>query len=124
MARMTWLWLIGLLLLGAPALQKAEAEETDQPPQVVTGTLTKLDWATRKGLVTTDLGKPVFFEVTKPHLFETLSVGARVTVEIDGYGRVNKIIDASVAEFPPPSSGETDMGAIQPIGMPTVSLAK
>lgn len=38
--------------------------------QVVTGTLTKLDLTEMKGLVRTDLGKPIFFTVTKPHLFQ------------------------------------------------------
>jgi hypothetical protein len=125
MGRTTWLWLTALVLLfGAPTVDAGTpAEGTAAQSQVVTGTLTKLDWASGKGLVTTDLGKPVFFEVTKPHLFENLSVGARVTVEIDGYGRVNKITDASIAEFLPPSE-ETDMGSIQSVGLPVVGLAK
>jgi hypothetical protein len=103
MARMTAMRsvLVGIVLLSAaPALSgdPSSSEET-LSRTIVTGTLIRLDLTGMTGLVQTDLGKPIFFEVTKPQLFEHLSVGARVTVELDGYGRANKVIDASVTEF-------------------------
>lgn len=125
MTRATPLWLMGLFLLGMPIVHTSSAaEQNELNAQVVTGTLSKLDLPRGKGQVTTDLGKPIFFEVTKPHLFEHLSVGARVTVEIDDDGRANKIIDASMAEFVPPPSGEIDSGSFQPAGVLTVGMVR
>lgn len=117
-------WVIGLLCLFVPPLVHAETASDGgvTQRQVVTGTLTKLDWTSGKGQVTTDLGKPIFFELTKPHLFQTLPVGTRITIEIDAYGRANKVINASVAEFPPPPLEGTDEGPPQPVGDSPVSL--
>lgn len=112
------LWLMGLFLLGMPIVHvsNAAAQNDERAPQVVTGTLMKLDMTGMKGLLKTDLGKPIFFNVTKLHLFERLSVGQRVTVELDSYGRANKVIDASVTEFLSPMPEEPGSQPIQPVG--------
>jgi hypothetical protein len=73
-----------------------------QHADIVTGTLEELDLTRMKGMIKTDLGKPVFFEVTQPQLFKGLSVGERVTIELDDRGRANKVIDASVPELKQP----------------------
>lgn len=92
--------LLGMALLAtAPALNSEPASAETLSREVVTGTLIRLDLTGMTGLMQTDLGRPIFFEVTKPQLFEHLSVGARVTVELDAYGRADKVIDASVTEF-------------------------
>jgi hypothetical protein len=116
--------LIGLVLLWISIVPMAAAMDDGLSSQLVTGTLTKVDITKRIGLVTTDLGVPIFFEVTQPHLLETLSIGARVTVEIDKYGRANKIIDASVVEFLSPSTGESDSPSVQPVGGPLVGMVR
>lgn len=114
---------LGIMLVGLPLVAtgppqaSAQQGNVDRDVQVVTGTLTKLDLDVGKGLVTTDLGKPIFFEVTKPHLFQNLSVGARVTVEIDGEGRANKAIDASIAEFLPVPPEDVGGMPIKPVSM-------
>lgn len=106
MTHMRLAWLMGIALLATgPAWSSGAASGEDKlSGEVVTGTLMKLDLTARTGLVQTDLGRPIFFEVTKPQLFEHLSIGGRVTLELDSQGAANKIIDASIAEFllPPP----------------------
>lgn len=78
-----------------------------QPPTEhrITGTLSNLDLSAGKGIVMTDLGKPIFFLVTRPDLFAHLSIGDRVTVQLDEEGRAVKVIEASPAEMhePPPT---------------------
>ncbi len=113
--RRGWTSVLVALLLAWPIAGLALAAESTAG-QVVTGTLTKLDLTEMKGLVRTDLGKPIFFTVTKPHLFQNLSVGARVTVEIDGEGRATKVIDASVVEFVTPAPEDSGNEAPPPLG--------
>ncbi|MGQ0811901.1 MAG: hypothetical protein ACT4OO_11855 [Nitrospiraceae bacterium] len=73
----------------------ADAQKT----HVVTGILQELDLTRMKGLLKTDLGKPIFFEVTKPELFKNRSVGERVSIQLDEQGRAAKVIDVPVAEL-------------------------
>jgi hypothetical protein len=108
MSRTRSAWFFGIALLVTMPTWNTDvvcSEET-VTGEVVTGTLIKLDLTAMKGLVQTDLGRPIFFDVTKPHLFERLSVGERVTLELDSHGAANKIIDASMAEFVLPPSEE------------------
>ena len=65
---------------------------------VVSGTLVKLDLASLRGLVTTDLGKPIFFEIPKAYLFENVYVGARITLQLDEQGRAVKVMDTSLPD--------------------------
>jgi hypothetical protein len=54
----------------------------------------------------TDLQKPIFFRLDRPELFERLSIGDRVTMQLDDEGRVLKVIEtlpAEVHEPPPPA---------------------
>ncbi len=82
------------------AAQRSFAEET-RPSHIVTGTLAMLDLAAGKGMLKTDLGKPVFFEVTRPELFSRITVGDRLTVQLDEQGRTVKVMEAVVTELPP-----------------------
>lgn len=120
MAQARWAWMIGIILLMAPhAAVFGEDRLSDQNQgtrEVVSGTLIKLDLSSMKGLVETDLGRPVFFEITKPHLFENLSPGDRVTVELDNHGQANKVIGASVPEFLSPDYQEPADESPMPVG--------
>src|SRR5215510_797138 len=82
------------------ALEQPEAEHR------VTGTLAKLDLSAGKGMLMTDLEKPIFFRLDRPELFERLSIGDRVTMQLDDDGRVLKVIETLPAEvhepLPPP----------------------
>lgn len=78
----------------------------DQSGMVVTGTLEELDLTRMKGMLKTDLGKPIFFQVAKPQLFERLSVGEKVTIQLDQEGRATKVIDVPVPELKQPSPQE------------------
>src|SRR5690242_17978936 len=72
----------------------------------VSGTLAKLDVAAGRGILMTDLQKPIFFRLDRPELFERLSIGDRVTMQLDDEGRVLKVIEtlpAEVHEPPPPA---------------------
>ena len=101
---------VGMLLIvglsGVPAMS-ASAEvavggESEQSGMVVSGTLEELDLTRMKGMLKTDLGKPIFFQVTKPQLFERLSVGQKVTIQVDQEGRATKVIDTPVPELKQP----------------------
>lgn len=100
--------LLGLLILLAISLPApVRPAETGQSAQgderhVVSGTLEELDLERMKGMIKTDMGKPIFFEVTKPELFKSLHVGDHVTVQLDDRGRANKVIDTPVPELTRP----------------------
>lgn len=82
------------------------ALEQPQAQLEVTGTLAKLDMSAGKGMLLTDLEKPIFFRLDRPELFERLSIGDRVTMQLDDDGRVLKVIETLPAEvhepLPPP----------------------
>ncbi|HSQ50016.1 MAG TPA: hypothetical protein VLL94_01975, partial [Nitrospiraceae bacterium] len=79
-----------------------EKTETSRPYEV-TGTLSALDLASGRGMIRTDLGQPIYLEVKQldlfPSLFPSLSVGDRVTIQLNGDGQVDKIMGASVPEL-------------------------
>ena len=88
------------------ASDSAVALEQPEPQHRVTGTLAKLDLSVGKGMLLTDLEKPIFFRLDRPELFERLSIGDRVTMQLDDDGRVLKVIEtlpAEVHEPPPPA---------------------
>lgn len=96
-----------LMLLTALPGMRVSAEvpvggESEQSGMVVSGTLEELDLTRMKGLLKTDLGKPIFFQVTNPQLFERLSVGQKVTIQVDQEGRATKVIDIPVPELKQP----------------------
>ncbi|HTL61469.1 MAG TPA: hypothetical protein VL261_07455 [Nitrospira sp.] len=87
-------------------LERAVALEQPAAQLEVTGTLAKLDLSAGKGMLMTDLQKPIFFRLDRPELFERLSIGDRVTMQLDEEGRVLKVIEtlpAEVHEPPPPA---------------------
>lgn len=93
---------------GLPVAQAESTVALEQPEAEhrVTGTLAKLDISAGKGMLMTDLEKPIFFRLDRPELFERLSIGDRVTMQLDGEGRVLKVIEtlpAEVHEPPPPA---------------------
>jgi hypothetical protein len=105
-------WICAVLFLFLLCVPSAAASEDklalDQPEAQhrVTGTLTKLDISAGKGMLMTDLEKPIFFRLDRPELFERLSIGDRVTMQLDDEGRVLKVIEtlpAEVHEPPPPA---------------------
>jgi len=75
--------------------EKTEASS----PNEVTGTLSALDLASGRGMIRTDLGKPIYLEVRKLDLFRSLSVGDRVTIQLNEDGQVDKMMGASVSEL-------------------------
>ena len=102
-------WLaLGLWCAWLPAPAQGEesriALETPQAQHRVTGTLKMLDIPAGKGMLMTDVEKPVFFRLDRPDLFERLSVGERITIQLDEEGRAVKVIEALPAEIhePPP----------------------
>ncbi len=68
---------------------------------MVSGTLLNWDLETSRGLLTTDLGRPVFFDVPKAYLFETVAQGGRVTLQLDEQGRAIKVMDTAITDFVP-----------------------
>ena len=95
------------LWISSPALAESMValEQLDAQHEV-SGTLAKLDVSAGRGVLMTDLQKPIFFRLDRPELFERLSVGDRITMQLDNEGRVLKVIEtlpAEVHEPPPPA---------------------
>jgi hypothetical protein len=74
------------------------AERGESDPLVVSGILLKLDLPNNRGLMTTDLGRPIYFEVPKAYLFENVIVGARISLRLDEDGRAIKVMDTSIPD--------------------------
>ena len=91
--------LFALLLWVTPS--GAESSPASGPADMVTGVLEEIDLKQLKGRIRTDLGKPVFFEIVKPELFQRIKTGERVTVQLDERGRAIKLIEVPVPELQP-----------------------
>jgi hypothetical protein len=100
--------IVGLSPMAAPGVR---AQDDDQAT-VISGTLVKLDLDTFRGLLTTDLGRPVFFDIPKAYLFENVTQGARITLQLDDQGRAIKVMDTSIADFVP---AVIPAGRVQPL---------
>ena len=92
-----WLSLLTLSILGMPIATTASGENQDV--QQVSGTLVKLDLIKGKGLLNTDLGDPIPFDIPKPQLFERFSLGSRVTIRMDGDGGADRVANAAIADI-------------------------
>jgi hypothetical protein len=75
------------------------AESLDGPLHLVSGTLLKLDLDTGRGLLRTDLGRPIYFDVPKAYLFENVIVGARIALRLDDQGRALRVMDTSIPDL-------------------------
>ena len=94
--------LLGAVLAGVMIQPPtAGAEGTERPLHLVSGTLLKLDLATGRGLLRTDLGRPIYFEVPKAYLFENVIVGAHIALRLDDQGRALKVMDTSIPDVVP-----------------------
>ncbi|MCC2641408.1 MAG: exported protein of unknown function [Nitrospira sp.] len=96
-----------LILLSSfpgPLHSLAQAETLSEDNEVVSGLLKSVDLPAKRGVITTDLGTQVPFEITKPELFINLSVGQRVTLKLDKQGRAIRVMDNAAPELPPPSA--------------------
>lgn len=99
---------VSLVCSLVPAAESARADNRfGNDFHEVTGTLEALDLTNMKGLVKTDLGKPVFFQVIRPDLFTGLSIGQRITVRLDAQGAAMKVIVIPTPGFPEPLSATT-----------------
>jgi hypothetical protein len=85
-------------LVPAPA-QMVSAAPNEAFPHIVSGTLMKLDLNTFQGVLQTDLEKPVFFEVPKAYLFENITVGARIILQLDPDGQAVRVMDTSLPDL-------------------------
>jgi hypothetical protein len=92
---------------GAPGLilgQDAASSGGQSRGIIVTGVIERLDLSANKGLLKTPVGKPVFFEIVKPELFQGITIGQRVTLQLDEHGRAIKAIESqSIPELPAPT---------------------
>ena len=87
-----------------PAMANGAGSNREKPeaskPYEIAGTLSALDVSSGRGTIRTDLGKPIYLEVKKPDLIRNLSVGDRVTIQLNEDGQVDKIMGASVPDLP------------------------
>src|SRR6476659_2471299 len=92
--------LLGVVLAAVMSQPPAlAAEGTDGPMHLVSVTLLKLDLDTGRGLLRTDLGRPIYFDVPKAYLFENVIVGARIALRLDEEGRAVRVMDTSVPDL-------------------------
>lgn len=104
MTRTMSAWVAAVLMLGAASWSQQSvgiAEPGDSGLHLVAGTLSKLDLRSGTGLLTTDLGQPIYFEVAKAYLFENVTVGARITVRLDRDGHAVRVMDTSIPDVVP-----------------------
>jgi hypothetical protein len=94
--------LLALLAAGvltqATAAPAADGETKEGTLHLVSGTLLKLDLLNGRGLLRTDLGRPIYFEVPKAYLFENVIVGARIALRLDEEGRAVRVMDTAIAD--------------------------
>jgi hypothetical protein len=91
--------LLGAVLATAMSYSPAFGEGMETSLHLVSGTLLKLDLATGRGLLRTDLGRPIYFDVPKAYLFENVIVGARIALRLDEEGRAVRVMDTSVPDL-------------------------
>jgi hypothetical protein len=89
---------MAIALIQSPAFA---ADTAEGPLHLVSGTLLKLDLATGRGLLRTDLGRPIYFDVPNAYLFENVIVGARIALRLDEEGRAVKVMDTSIPDVVP-----------------------
>ena len=77
----------------------ALAEGADGSLHLVSGTLLKLDLTAGRGLLRTDLGRPIYFDVPKAYLFENVIVGARIALRLDDQGRALRVMDTAIPDL-------------------------
>jgi hypothetical protein len=98
------IWDTGNLVYAIQTTETADSSpgEDLQSHHIVTGTLGQLDFDTGKGLLKTDLGKSVFFEMVRPELFKRLSLGQRVTIGMNEQGQAVKVMEIPPVELQAP----------------------
>ena len=89
----------------ADALMVADDQGASQSSDdhTVSGILSNLDLKTGKGMLKTDLGKPIFFDLVRPDLFQSVSVGQRVSIVLNKQGQAVKVMETPPAELPTPT---------------------
>ena len=95
----TTLFLSALLTVALSQPAAFGSEGTEGSLHLVSGTLLKLDLTTGRGLLRTDLGRPIYFDVPKAYLFENVIVGARIALRLDEEGRALRVMDTSVPDL-------------------------
>lgn len=100
--------LFALLLTMGPTTGPVWSQPASQPAEtdshIVSGVIEQLDLAANKGMLKTSLGKPIFFDIAKPELFEGITTGQQITIQLDERGRAIKAIEShSIPELPAPT---------------------
>jgi hypothetical protein len=104
--------MVAVTLATVPVANTAmSAEDQENELLLVSGILLKLDLQNRRGLLTTDLGRPIYFEVPKAYLFENVTIGARISLRLDEDGRALKVMDTSIPDL----MGAPGQSTVQPV---------
>ena len=92
--------LLGAVLAATMSQPPALAGEGKEGSlHLVSGTLLKLDLTAGRGLLRTDLGRPIYFDVPKAYLFENVIVGARIALRLDEEGRAVRVMDTAIPDL-------------------------
>ncbi len=99
--------LVLCLIVNASHADAGEQATNDHEQSIahhtVTGTLTTLDLKVGKGMLKTDLGKPIFFDLVRPDLFQSVSVGQHVSIVLNNQGQAVKVMETPPAELLTPA---------------------
>ena len=111
---MLMIWVFAMTVITVPIMMNTAigADAMENELQVVSGTLLKLDLKNHRGLLTTDLGRPIYFDVPKAYLFDNVIVGARISLRLDEEGRALKVMDTSIPDV---IGTPTVQGVVQPL---------
>lgn len=93
------MWEIGL---HGPTAKAQDSSSTKQQEKVVSGVLKKWDLKEQQGMIVTDLGEPVFFDIPQVNRMTKLSQGQQVTAKFDLQGNLITIIETPVPELKHP----------------------
>jgi hypothetical protein len=106
---------LALILAMMPMEQVAfSADGVEGSLHLAAGTALKLDLGTGRGLLTTDLGRPLYFDVPNPYLFENVLVGARIALRLDENGRAIKVMDSSIPDLIKDPEGRQPLASSMP----------
>jgi hypothetical protein len=96
-----------LFVLMASTVQAQQSPRTQQSAQIFSGTVEAVDEAQAKITVKNDLGQDVPLQLLNPDLLKGISVGDRVSVQLEKPGVAKKIAKLTVPELPaPPEMGK------------------
>jgi Cu/Ag efflux protein CusF len=100
--RPVMLFILVIFVFATSSALAQQPPKTQQSPQVFSGTVENLDASHAKVTIKNDLGHDIPLQVLNPDLLKGISVGDRVSVEVEKAGTAKKITKLTVPELKAP----------------------